>query len=133
MDILALFSLIWIFGWAVLLLVVWHLRASRRERRMVLIHKERMLAMEKGIPLPEVPEYVDPPSMLADAVSATRLNPRWPLGIGTISIFLGAGIGVALTLSGDEYHNQISSFGLIGVFLGIGLVLHYFVTRTGTR
>jgi hypothetical protein len=133
MDPLLLFSLLWVFGWAVLLLIVWQLRALRRERRMTLIHKERLLAMEKGIPLPELPEYAEPRSTLADAVADMRLNPRWPLGFGVISIFLGAGTCVALLLSGDEYHNQVWSFGLIGVFLGVGLVLHYFVTRPGAK
>jgi len=128
-----LFSLFWVFGWAVLLVVIWHLRASRRERRMALIHKERMLAMEKGIPLPELPEYGDPRSTLAEAVVAARVNPRWPLGVGAISILLGVGVSVALAFSGDSYHNQVSSFGLIGVFLGVGLILHYFVTRPGTK
>ena len=128
-----LFSLFWIFGWAVLLVVVWHLRASRKERRMALIHEERMMAMEKGVPLPELPEYTEARSTVADAVSTIRLNPRWPLGLGAISILLGAGMSVALRLSGDEYHRDVWSFGLIGVFLGIGLVLHYLVTRPGAK
>lgn len=128
-----LFALFWVFGWAVLLVLVWHLRASRRERRMMLIHKERMLAMEKGSPLPELPEYVEPRSMVAEAVAAVRLNPRWPLGLGVISILLGIGVSAALGFSGDAYHNQLSSFGLIGIFLGVGLILHYFVTRPGTK
>ena len=128
-----LFSLFWVFGWAVLLVAVWHLRASRKERRVALIHKERMMAMEKGVPLPELPEYMEARSTMGDAVSAIRLNPRWPLGLGVISILLGAGISVALRLSGDEYHRDVWSFGLIGVFLGVGLVLHYFVTRPGAK
>jgi drug/metabolite transporter (DMT)-like permease len=128
-----LFALFWVFGWAALLVVVWHLRASRRERRMMLIHKERMLAMEKGSPLPELPEYVEPRSMVAEAVAAVHLNPRWPLGLGVISILLGAGISTALAFSGEPNHNQLSSFGLIGIFLGVGLILHYFVTRPGTK
>jgi hypothetical protein len=128
-----LFSLFWVFGWAVLLVVVWHLRGGRKERRMALIHKERMMAMEKGVPLPELPDYAEGRSMAADAVSAIRLNPRWPLGLGVISILLGAGVSMALRLSGDEYHRDVWSFGLIGVFLGVGLALHYFVTRPGVK
>ena len=50
-----IFSLIWVFGWVILLLLAWHLRAARRQRRLELQHKERMMAMEKGIPLPELP------------------------------------------------------------------------------
>ena len=47
-----LFALVWVFGWVLLLMLIWHLRGRRRERRMEMIHKERMMAMEKGIPLP---------------------------------------------------------------------------------
>jgi hypothetical protein len=50
-----------------------------------------------------------------------------------ISILLGAGVSMALRLSGDEYHRDVWSFGLIGVFLGVGLALHYFVTRPGVK
>ena len=128
-----LFSLFWVFGWAVLLLVVWQLRAARRERWMERIHKERMAALEKGIPLPELPDYVDPPSFMAVTLTALRVNPRWPLGVGALSAMVGAGTCVALRLSGDEYHTQIWPFGLIGVFFGLGLVLHYFLTRPGVR
>lgn len=126
-----LFSLFWVFGWAVLLVVVWHLRASRRQKRLELIHKERIVAMEKGIPLPELPDYAESSKepLLANAVASFRLNPRWPLGVGAICVMVGAGTAWALSLSGDEYHRQIWSFGLIGVFFGVGLFLHYFLTR----
>jgi len=126
-----LFSLFWVFGWAVLLVVVWHLRASRRQKRLELIHKERIVAMEKGIPLPELPDYAESSKepLLANAVASLRLNPRWPLGVGAICVMVGAGTAWALSLSGDEYHRQIWSFGLIGVFFGVGLFLHYFLTR----
>jgi hypothetical protein len=42
---------------------------------------------------------------------------------------LGIGFSLALWLSGDHYHNQIWPFGLIGVFLGAGLMLHYLLMR----
>ena len=134
-QLFGLFSLFWVFGWGVLLVIVWHLKALRRQKRLELIHKERMAAMEKGIPLPELPDYGDlaRESLLADAVASLRLNPRWPLGVGVLCIMLGSGISVALRLSGDEYHNQIWSFGLIGIFLGVGLFLHYLVTQPRTR
>ena len=66
---------------------------------------------------------------LVDALAGSRLNPRWPLGVGALSIMLGIGTSLALWLSGDEYHRQIWSLGLIGIFLGIGLFLHYLLTR----
>lgn len=87
--------------------------------------------MEKGIPLPELPEYDERRSLAAEALGSVRINPRWPLGLGAPSIMLGLGVSLALWLSRDDYHNRVWSFGLIGVFLGLGLMLHYLLTRPG--
>jgi hypothetical protein len=123
-----LFSLIWVFGWVILLLVAWHLRALRRERRIERIHKERLMGMEKGVPLPELPEY-DEPGRRPLVAGSIRINPRWPLGIGALSIMGGIGVSLALWLSQEDYHNRVWSFGLILVFVGVGLMLHYWLTR----
>lgn len=125
------FTLFWVFGWLILLLVAWHLRGQRRQHRFDLAHKERMMAMEKGIPLPELPLNDEPgrPGLAAEIVGQIRINPRWPLGIGAVFIMLGLGVCAALRLSGDPEAVKAWSFGLIGVFLGVGLILHYFLTR----
>jgi len=129
------FVLVWIFGWAIFYLALRYLRNRREQHRMDLIHKERLAAMERGVPLPEMPEYDSAPrrSMAEDLRAYSGTNPRWSLGLGAISIMLGAGTSVALWLSGEQYHNRIWSFGLIGVFLGFGLFLHYALTRGGRR
>lgn len=44
-------------------------------------------------------------------------------------ILLGIGLSIALYLSGDPYHNDIWPFGILGVFGGVGLFLHYALTR----
>jgi hypothetical protein len=123
------FSLFWVFGWVILLLVAWQLRASRRERKVERQHKERIMAMEKGIPLPELPADEEPGrrSILAEVVGAIRINPRWPLG--SLFVMLGIGISAALALSQEDYHYRVWSFGLIPVFFGLGLMLHYALTR----
>jgi hypothetical protein len=126
-----MFSLFWVFGWVILLLVAWHLKAARRERRIERVHKERLMAMEKGIPLPELPEYEEPNRrpLLEEAIGSIRINPRWPLGIGALSIMAGIGVSLALRLSQEDYHYRVWSFGLIPVFVGLGLMLHYWLTR----
>jgi hypothetical protein len=123
-----LYKLLWIFGWITALLIVWFVRSSRRQRRLELIHAERLAAIEKGIPLPELPDY-DTLLHRTGRHGPHGLNPRWPLGLGAIFGMFGVGICLALGFSGDEYHNQIWPFGLIPVFLGLGLALHYFLTR----
>jgi hypothetical protein len=135
MDMMV-FTLFWVFGWVLLLILIWHLKGQRRQRRLELIHQERMAAMEKGIPLPELPDFAEPPparSVLAEALSAVRINPRWPLGLGALCVMVGAGLCLAFWLSPIPEPHQAWPFGLIGVFFGIGLVLHYFLTRPAVR
>jgi hypothetical protein len=125
-----LYKLLWIFGWAVVILIAWFVKGARKQRRLELIHAERMAAIEKGLPLPELPDYENHAhrSLRADH-HRQWAESRWSLGAGAVFLMLGVGICLALRLSGDEYHNQIWSFGLIGVFLGVGLILHHFLTQ----
>jgi hypothetical protein len=134
MDMM-LFTLFWVFGWVLLLILIWHLKGQRRQQRMEMIHKERMMAMEKGVPLPELPDFTDPParSALAEAVASIRINPRWPLGLGAVCVMVGAGASLAFWLSSDPEPHRAWPFGLLGVFFGIGLFFHYFLTRPATR
>ena len=126
-----LYKLLWVFGWAVVFLIVWYVRGARRHRRLELLHAERMAAMEKGIPMPELPDADY--HRRRSSMHHVQANPRWPLGAGAVLAMLGVGICLALRLSGDGYHNQIWPFGLIGVFLGGGLILHYFLTRAAGK
>jgi len=130
-----LYAVVWVFGWVLLLILIWHLRGRRRERRLEMIHKERMMAMEKGIPLPEMPEFTEASvrSTVADAVGGIRINPRWPLGLGAVCAMLGAGVSLALWLSPERDPHNAWPVGLVAVFFGIGLFLHYFLTRPATR
>jgi hypothetical protein len=117
----------WVFGWLVFFLALRHINNRHRQKKLELIYKERLAAMDKGIPLPELPDYDEKPTRLV--ISGLRPNPRWPLGLGALTVMLGIGVTVALLLSGDPYHQQIWPFGLIGVFFGVGLFLHYALTR----
>jgi hypothetical protein len=126
-----LYNLLWIFGWVLVFMAIWLVRSGRRQRRIEILHAERMAAIEKGIPLPELPDYQALSDGALRARHAAVENPRWALGAGAICLMLGIGVSLALWLSGDRYHNEIWSFGLIGVFLGVGLMLHYLLMRPG--
>jgi len=66
-------------------LVAWlYFRHMERRRRLEIIHQERMAAMDKGIPLPELP--LDPPR-----VPRPR-DPREPLVHGIVWTALGGGV-----------------------------------------
>jgi hypothetical protein len=120
-----LIGIIWVFGWAAFFLIWHYIRMRRRQAIVEMLHRERMFAMEKGLPCPDYPAEMDAPG------HAWRrpLNPRWPLGIGALSICVGLGASLAMRLSGDAYHQQVWPFGLVGVFFGVGLFLHYALTR----
>ena len=130
------FGAVWVFGFAAVLLIAWHLRNKRRLEKFKIIHEERMKAMEKGIPLPEFPELEEPESKIIGKALATNIeakpwNPRWPLGVGALLIMGGLGTAVAMKMSSDSaFHSELWPFGLIAVFLGVGMFLFYYLTRT---
>lgn len=127
------FGAIWVFGWAFFLLLLWHLLNVKKQKILELRHKERMAALEKGVPAPEWPELESRPrrEFRMEWRRVTRENPRWALGAGVVLIFLGFGLAAAFLISTDPEFHRIWSLGLIGVFLGAGLVLQHFLTRPG--
>lgn len=129
----ALLALTWVFGWAIVVLIFMYLRNKKRQKTLELIHKERLAAMEKGIPMPEWPDYdINGKGILAESLRSGRSqNPKASLGAGAILVMTGAGICLAFYLAGIADLRQIWSVGLILVFTGIGLFIHYFLTKGG--
>ncbi|HSC25690.1 MAG TPA: DUF6249 domain-containing protein [Vicinamibacterales bacterium] len=123
-------SVVWVFGFVIVLLVAWHLRQRRQIERLNMIHAERMKAMEKGIPLPElVTPDDDGGSGFGVSLRAAAWNPRWPLGVGALLVMGGLGTSVAFRLSSVDFHRELWPFGLIGVFLGVGMFFYYALTK----
>ena len=129
----ALVILTWVFGWAVIILVFIYMRNRRRQKTLELIHKERLVAMEKGIPMPEWPDYdINGKGILAESLRSGRSqNPKVSLGAGAILVMIGAGICLAFYLAGVPDLRSLWPLGLIVVFSGIGLFVHYFLTKGG--
>ena len=113
----------WLFGFAAVLLIAWHMRNRRRIEKLKIIHEERMKAMEKGIPLPEFPELKEERSIVM--IDHTPMDPRWTLGAGIVLVAGGLGLMVAMRQVG----NELWPYGLVAVFVGIGMVLFYALTR----
>ncbi len=128
----AVFGMAWVFACAAVLIVIWNLRSKRRMEKMALIHEERMKAIDKGVPLPELPELSEEARMQQFDRSFThaRLNPNWPLGVGLVVMMGGVGFLVAMMISGDRELAKLWSIGLIPIFIGFGLMLYYFLTRS---
>jgi len=91
-------------------------------RKRDLEHKERIVAMEKGIPLPEQPEKAAKPVYskrraqglvwfgLGLAITiALRVTPEADVawGWGLVPLLIGAGLLVAATLDKKEYDAQL--------------------------
>lgn len=97
-----------------------------RKRRLEIVHNERLAAMEKGIPLPELP--LDPPSLTKPSDS------RAPLIHGIAWLALGIGGMAALLLVGPVPDGPaLWPLPLPMVTLGGGLVLYYALASDRTR
>ena len=111
--------------------LIWrHQNLQRYRARLEQIHRERVVLMEKGIPVPELPDYDSESRPRFDSLlTALHVHPRWSLGAGAILVCGGIGTTIALRLSQEPDHYRVWSMGLIPIFIGLGLFLHYRVTR----
>lgn len=86
-----------------------------RRRRLEIVHQERLAAMEKAIPLPELP--IEP---------ARVPDPREPLLHGLVWTALGGGAMLGMGLAGWRVGDSaIWPLPLPLLLLGLGLVLYY--------
>ncbi len=97
-----------------------------RRKRLEVIHQERLVAMEKGIPLPELPlePTGDPRDPDPDQVIPI-------LGTVLLSLSLGTMIVLYLTLSAARSGLWVSPLPF--AFLGAGLLVFHFVRQDALR
>ena len=97
----------------------YYLKHQERARRLEVLHQERLQAMDKGIPLPEL--ELDPPS-------ANRPpDPHIPLILGMILFAFGAGSMIALRLVQSAGLSAFWPIPLPVALMGAGLMLYYFL------
>ena len=101
-----------------------YFRHIERQRRLEIVHQERLAAMEKGIPLPELP--LDPPKVPKPP------DPRSSLIHGIVWSALGGGAMLALRLIGRDAP-VLWPLPLPIAFLGIGLMLYYALASERAR
>ena len=121
-----LWILIWVFGWA----IVWylHYREETKKRLKVfdLIHKERLIAMEKGLPYPELPPYeMDEP----EPVETESLPWKTVTGVGAAVLLTGFGCVAALLMIQLPAWHVFWPLGTIPVWIGFGLLACAWVFR----
>jgi hypothetical protein len=103
-----------------------YFRHVERQRRLEIVHEERLAAMEKGIPLPELP--LDPPRVRKPP------DPRAPLIHGIVWSALGGGAMLALRWIGPQPNAPVLwPLPLPLALLGIGLMLYYALASDRAR
>ena len=102
-----------------------YFRHVERRRRLEIIHQERVAAMDKGIPLPELP--LDPTR------DSRPLDPRAPLMHGLVWVALGIGGMIALAFGPFPNASAIWPLATPLVTLGGGLILYYLLASERGR
>ena len=91
---------------------------GERQRRLEIVHQERLAAMEKGIPLPEL--ALDPPQVPKPP------DPRAPLLHGIVWLAFGGGAMLALRLFAPWHDGRaLWPLPIPLALLGVGLILYY--------
>jgi hypothetical protein len=102
-----------------------HMRNQSRQRRLEIIHQERMAAMEKGIPLPEFPFE---PAREPHQPDPDNVIPI--LGMVLSSLSVGAMIVLYLNLPAANHAFWVSPLPFL--FLGVGfLAFHFLQAKPG--
>lgn len=121
----------WIFGWVIIGLVGSHLSNKRRNERLQMVHAERMKAMEKGVPLPELPELEEEYASTYWGSPGPR-HPRAVLGAATILATVGVGLSTVFLIWGQvggvDWIRDLWPLGLLPIFIGLGLVFYHYLT-----
>ena len=91
-----------------------------RQKRIEIIHQERMAAMEKGIPLPEFPLE---PAQERHGPDPNHVIPI--LGTVLLSLSVGAMIVLYLNLAASSHSMWVSPLPF--TFLGVGLIAFHFL------
>lgn len=112
-----------VFALATVLVAWMFFKHKERQRRLEIVHIERLAAMDKGIPLPELP---------ADRPAIGRIgDPRMTLihGIVWTALALGAVVALFIIPNGIPFW----PLPLPLLFLGVGLILFYVIVRKRSR
>jgi hypothetical protein len=90
-----------------------------RQKRIEIVHQERMAAMEKGIPLPEFP--------LEPARERRQPDPTVLPILGPVLLSLSVGAMIALYLMLPAPSHSVWVAPLPLTFLGVGLIAFHFL------
>jgi len=113
--------LAWVAVFLAARLVRLHIRAKERVSVREMLHKERVLAIERGVPLPEIPVEEE----LADPLHARRMMVRGAIILAGV----GAGATLAFYIAPSSELHEIWPLGLIPLSLGVACAVGAWTTR----
>lgn len=139
-----LLAFAWVFGWAGISILMKYLQHRNRLKLREMIHKERMIAIEKGIPLSKLPE--EDPTLLKDEklwaaqifgkMTGNHYGRKLALALGLVILFGAIGWIITLSLFRENTLFEIgllgrgsALLGIIPLMIGIGLILYYRLAR----
>lgn len=103
-----------------------HVIHQSRRKRLEIIHQERLVAMEKGIPLPELP--------LEPSRDPRGPDPDYVIPIlGTVLFCLSVGTMIVLYLTLAAARSGFWVAPLPFAFLGVGLLVFHFLRQDASR
>jgi hypothetical protein len=116
-----------------------HLREAKLLRLREVSHKERMMAMERDLPVPNADANRIDSLLGEDEGTRMRSDPKnstsvhWirlaALALGLTSIFGGAGYMAGLYLVTDPDASATWPIGLIPIFIGTGLLIFLLLSK----
>jgi hypothetical protein len=101
-----------------------YLKHRARQQRLELIHAERLVAMDKGIPLPELP--IDPPP-----TGRGPLDPAQFVFPGIVLTVFGAGTMIAFAFT--AWTRPLWLLPLPLALIGVGMLLYSFLPTDRAR
>lgn len=124
----AIFGLAWILGWLLIFWLIGRAYGAQMLKRREMLHRERLAAIEKGVPLPELPsEEAQLPewaSAEVDRVRALWLL-RFSLLLGLVATTTGIGLCLGFYFAPDRGYHGMWTLGLIPLMGGIGFLLYW--------
>jgi hypothetical protein len=114
-------TLAWVAVFLAARLIRLHTRTKERVAIRTMLHKERMLALERGVPLPEIP--------MEEVSLARQPDRRSIVMLAFLLIGIGGGVTAALYLVPNPELHDVWSLGLIPLILGAGCAVAAWMTR----
>ncbi len=108
-----------VMGIGVAMLAI-YLGYKKRKELFTLYHQVRMLALEKGLEVPPLPE-----GLLEE--SGAPYDPRRHLLKGLVWLFIGMALGLGLWSVVDTEGAHYSLFSLVFIGIGAAHLIYYFV------